>query len=138
MSHNLLYLYINNNITIRGHIFFIKKDLLLFIYGKKSHNNGYQSQIYYLFHCIIFLIVINIFCCHPITKNTIFAAGFPVPSRDKHHDICDLRCLVAGNVAMRSVKISMRCPCLGTFIFPLRHWSIARHSGALPKEVVLP
>ena len=27
-----------------------------------------------------------------------------MPSRDKHHDICDLRCFAAGNIAMRSVK----------------------------------
>ena len=32
----------------------------------------------------------------------------------------------------------MRCPCLGTFLFSLRHRSVAHHSGALPNEVVLP
>lgn len=30
----------------------------------------------------------------------------------------------------------MRCPCLGTFLFPLRHRSIAHHGGASPNEVV--
>lgn len=74
--------------------------------------------------------------CHPKRKSCIFAVGFLVPSRDKHHDICDLRCLVAGNIAKRSVNI-MRCPCLGTFPFPLRHRSVAHCGGALPNEVVL-
>ena len=32
----------------------------------------------------------------------------------------------------------MRCPCLGTFLFPLRHRSVAHHAGASPNEVVLP
>ena len=70
-------------------------------------------------------------------KSSIFAVGFLVPLRDKHHNICDLRCLVAGNIAMRSVKTSMRCPCLGTFLFLPRHRSVAHHGGASPNEVVL-
>ena len=32
----------------------------------------------------------------------------------------------------------MRCPCLGTLLFPLRYRSVAHHSGASPNEVVLP
>ena len=48
-------------------------------------------------------------------KRCIFAAGFLVPSRDKHHDICDLRCLVAGNIAMRSVKHQCDVPAWAPF-----------------------
>lgn len=31
----------------------------------------------------------------------------------------------------------MRCPCVGTFLFPPRHRSVAHHGGALFNEVVL-
>jgi len=50
-------------------------------------------------------------------KSCIFAAGFPVPSRGKHHNICDLRCLVAGNIAMRSVKHQCDAPAWAPFFF---------------------
>ena len=51
------------------------------------------------------------------TENCIFAAGFFVPSRDKHHDICDLRCFAAGNIAKGSLNINAM-PLHGHLSFP--------------------
>ena len=60
-----------------------------------------------------------------------------MPLRDKHHNICDLRCLTAGNIVFECSQSHYDAPVWAP-LFLLRYRSVAHYSGALSNEVVLP
>ena len=51
-------------------------------------------------------------------KNHYLCIGFLVPSRDKHHHIYDLRCLVAGNIVNGLLKHKSDAPAVAPFSVP--------------------
>ena len=62
--------------------------------------------------------------CHPKRKKCIFAVGFFVLSRYKHHNICDLRCFAAGNIAnslLNTIAMPLRCTFISNSANGLMH-----------------
>ncbi len=98
------------------HYFFEKGDKTIFLYS--SNNLSFFISFNFYFKQIFPFPAGRIGTLHdtfgPAIHNgkvVSLPLDFLVPSRDKHHDIYDLRCLVAGNIAnglQNSIAISLR------------------------------